>query len=228
MIQTDFKPNLSELVLSRRTFLKACSILSLYVTSCAPLLKNSRATSMFLVDPSADDYGPVLCAVIEAVLAFEHPQFPALTVTDIENQLWEFFPLEREEKYRPVQRALMIFDDLALYASPASPIVYREFELFAHDKDLIDDNKQTKLDSILATERAHYQTYIESVGESAAEFSKLSVDARRKYLQLWATSEFAVRRLFYSSLKSLIMVSAYSRPEMWQAIGYAGPFLTLK
>ena len=44
---------------------------------------------------------------------------------------------------------------------------------------------------------------------------------------LWARSALGLRRRFYQSTKTLIMVATYSMDESWPIVGYAGPLLRL-
>jgi hypothetical protein len=59
----------------------------------------------------------------------------------------------------------------------------------------------------------------------ARRFVDLSVERQRDYLQLWSTSAFVVRRQFHAAARALIMISAYSLDDLWQAIGYDGPLV---
>ena len=50
-----------------------------------------------------------------------------------------------------------------------------------------------------------------------------AVFSRHGRLRGWARSEHPERRRLYGSLKALVLMPAYSLPELWRAIGYDGP-----
>jgi hypothetical protein len=56
-------------------------------------------------------------------------------------------------------------------------------------------------------------------------FAAQPLARQREYLELWRLSGFVVRRQFYASARSIVMISAYSMDSVWKAIGYAGPLI---
>ena len=225
MNQTDYSLGQQDLTISRRSFIKACSALALGLSGCTSLLKNTRYTSYFMIDPSPNRYVPILRAVIKAVLPFEHPKFPTLSAEELEHQLLTYFPLEGDDKIKAVPQGLLIFNDLSLYAHPLAPLISQEKFLF-DDSDGINETEQKELIMAkLQEDQKRYREFSISINSKVTNFTDLSLDESRNYLMLWATSSFGIKRRFYRSLKSLVMISAYTRKELWQSIGYAGPLL---
>lgn len=225
MNQTDYSLGQQDLTISRRSFIIACSALTLGLSGCTSLLKNTRYTSYFMIDPSPNQYVPILRAVIKAVLPFEHPKFPAITVEELEHQFLTYFPLEGDDKIKAIPQGLLIFNDLSLYAHPLAPLIAQEEFLF-DDLDPIQEVEQKELiEGKLQEDQKSYKEFSNSLSSLAADFTDLPLDESRNYLKLWATSSFGIKRRFYRSLKTLIMISAYSRKELWQSIGYDGPLL---
>jgi hypothetical protein len=56
-----------------------------------------------------------------------------------------------------------------------------------------------------------------------ATFASLPLSRQRDYFDLWRRSGFMVRRQFYGSARAVVLITAYSMPEVWSAIGYDGP-----
>lgn len=118
---------------------------------------------------------PILRALIEAVLAFDHPAFPAIGVDDVHGRLLEYFPIAGENG-AALRAGLAAFDDA-----------------FARH------------------------------GGDGARFAAAPLAARRTFLRLWAGGEPPAQRRFYASVKSMILIAAYSLPELQRAIGHEGP-----
>jgi hypothetical protein len=117
-----------------------------------------------------DGWRSVLRALIEAVLAFDHPAFPAIGVERVERRLLEYFPLEGESG---------------------------------------------------AALRAGLATFDDAFGPG--RFAAAPLVARRAFLRLWARGEAPAQRRFYASVKSMILIAAYSLPELQRAVGHEGP-----
>ena len=119
---------------------------------------------------SGDDrWREVLRALIETILAFDHPAFPAITVDDVERRLLEYFPLAGEGG-AALRDGLAAFED--------------------------------------------------AFGEM--RFSAAPLAARRAHLRLWARGDAPERRRFYKSVKSMVLIAAYSLPALRRAVGYDG------
>jgi hypothetical protein len=109
-----------------------------------------------------DDWRPMLRALIEALLAFDHPAFPAITVEQVERRVLEYFPLTTE-RGAPLRAGLAAVD----------------------------------------------------VGFAAAPLAD-----RRATLRRWARGDVHAQRRFYTGVKAMVMIAAYSLPELRQAVGY--------
>ena len=117
-----------------------------------------------------NDGGPTLRALIETLLAFEHPAFPAIGVQQVERRLLEYFPAASDG----AGLGLPAFDDA--YASHAG-----------------------------------------------GRFADAPLDARRVFLRVWARAEAPAQRRFYAGVKSMVLIAAYSLPELQRAIGFEDP-----
>lgn len=56
-------------------------------------------------------------------------------------------------------------------------------------------------------------------------FSRLDLGRRRAFFEGWATSRLLPLRAAYAALKALVMISYWTRPAAWPAIGYDGPWV---
>jgi hypothetical protein len=113
---------------------------------------------------------PVLRALIETILAFEHPAFPAIGVDHVERRLIACYPL----------------------AGAHGAALRAGFAAF---------------DRAFAAETGR------------GGFANAPLEARRAALQRWARSDVPERRRFYASVKRLVLIPAYSLPELRRAIG---------
>jgi hypothetical protein len=205
---------------SRRKFLATCAVLA-FAAGCRSIASNSRSTYALIHDPHPDDYRPIVRGLIEAVLAFEDPRFPKVRVEEVQDRLLALFPLEAEARYVGLQKAFMLFDDVELFPDPALPIVDAEgAAVDARERESAAALAAESRDKV-AQDRVLYETFRQGQG-TEARFSRLPLAARRHYLELWGGSAFVVRRQFYGSVKSLVMIAAYSHPAFWEAIGYGG------
>lgn len=62
-------------------------------------------------------------------------------------------------------------------------------------------------------------------GYSTTRFTKLPLLRQREYLSQWGESGIALRRTGFISLKGLLAFYYYSDPQVWDAIGYDGPWM---
>lgn len=70
-----------------------------------------------------------------------------------------------------------------------------------------------------------YGRFRASMEGAPRRFTELPLDARRAYLRMWGASGFITKRQFARSVKSLVMITAYSTEGLWRAIGYEGPLV---
>ncbi len=209
------------LAVSRRTFLTSSAALALCAAGCRSWTPSTRAAYALVVDPPPAAYRPVLTSIVRAVLPFEHPQFPALSATDVEKRLMRLFPVDRESRFLTLQRGLAMFDQMDLFPHAFAPLIDAE------DPEP-DDREGPGGDWLSRATRADEQRYGEFMRAWHPErpvFSELPVAGQRAYLMMWMRSSFIVRRQFARSAKSMVTITAYSMDALWQSIGYRGPLI---
>jgi hypothetical protein len=212
-------PSSERVTLSRRMFVGASPILVAALTSCAhSLLDQTRIADSFIVDPDWAAYRPVLRGIIRVVLPLDRPDFPKLTLDEIETRLVTMFPIDREQRFLGLQRALMLFDQVDLFPIVSAPLVTEEAK--ARDTD------GTELVTLLGDDAHAYAAF--AAAHSIAgpvRFTALPAMAQREYFLLWRDSASIVKRSFYASMRALAMLTVYSADAAWSAIGYEGPLL---
>ena len=202
-------------------------MLALGMTGCARLLDNTRLSYLAIDEPPPPAYLPVLQALVRTVLPFDHPRFPPVSPEAIDQRLLALFPFRPDdEEALTLRRALMIFNEVHLF--PAAPPA-----LLAQERDAlgIDARRSPAWSEQMGTMRAaDERIYAQFSGGTQASppdhFVDLTADERIGYYRLWSQSLFSVKRHFYRSSKTLILVTAWSMDDMWSSIGYAGPLVT--
>jgi hypothetical protein len=210
---------------SRRVVLEAAPLLMASLIRCTSALgPRARFAEAFVVDPEWTAYRPILRAVITAVLPFEVAGFPGIRPEDVEERLARLFPIEKESQFLGLQRTIVLFDQIDLFPMFSGPLAQEESkarDLLARGGDI----KRIVREIVDADQRA-FAAYARDRGVvRSARFRDLPLDARRSYLALWHDSASIVKRSFYSSLRSLVLVTTYSMDASWPAIGYAGPLV---
>jgi hypothetical protein len=56
-------------------------------------------------------------------------------------------------------------------------------------------------------------------------FTRLPAATQDAYMQAWERSPIQLFRFGFSSLRNLVLLSFYTRPESWPMLGYPGPVL---
>lgn len=205
----EFQSSAGSLDQSRREFLTACATLGL--AGCG-VAANSRLARRALVTPEPEQWQPILRALTETIVAFDHPRFPrSVRVEQVESALFSHFPLQDGDGFAALRTGLWVFDDTALFPERLEPFLENERKLGAAPREI---------DRAVARDAEAFRR-----ASVSGSFSELALNSRRRYLNLWAKSALTPRRRFYRAGKILIMLSAYSLPEMWAAIGYEGPLL---
>ncbi|MDB5051385.1 MAG: hypothetical protein JWO30_4456 [Fibrobacteres bacterium] len=210
---------------ARREFLKTCMGLAAVagLSGCAPLLAKSRLAKLLVAEPSPDEYRPVLKALLETVLPFGHPQFP-LSREAMFARFDALFSLEQEARLAPMRRGLMLFDETSLFPEALGAVRDEERRALqaypANDPEMV----ERQLDQKNAQDKKLLDFFLKKQGIGAVRFTEMKPADRKEYLWLWSQSGFGLKRQFYRTAKAVIMVSAYSQPELWKSIGYQGPF----
>ncbi len=225
MYSVDARLAVETLAVSRRTFLKCCSVLTLCFPACRTFFPRTRFARLVLNDPHPDDYDPILRGLIQAILPFEHPQFPGITPDIIRSRLLSLFPIGEEERFLDLERSLMFFNACDLFPHMFAPIVEDEEDELADNDGL----KRSNIDQLISDKRLKdeqlYEQFVRLSDPLPTAFTELSLEPKRAYLRIWGQSGFVTKRQLYRSVKALVMITAYSTDELWKAIGYEGPLL---
>jgi hypothetical protein len=216
---------MSAVEIPRRAFLSSCSALLVALGGCRSFLSRTRLGRLDLTDPHPDDYGPVLRALIETILPFDHPLFPPVSAEAIQSRFLALFPLEEEQKYLAFQKGLMIFNQVDLFAVLQTPVVSEERALLGPEGSRQGTTDAEIAELALQDQRLYSEFQRTSLPFGAKPFAALQPLQRAGYLRMWGQSGFSSKRLFYQAAKRLVMVTAYSLEAFWRTIGYAGPLL---
>ena len=205
--------------IARRSFLKAAAAFAVAgaIPGCG-VFRNARGSALLASLPHRDDYLPVLHSLFETLLPFEDPRFAGLTRGQVERRLLEYFPLGDASEYGSLRRALVYFNDLRLVPHSAAPILDAE-------RDLLDSRGVAQVDSEVARRVEEDRRAANGSPYSAPLFTELGPAERARYLSSWAASALIVKRRFYRSTKSLVMISAFSLESSWRVMDYEGPLL---
>ena len=206
--------------ISRRNFLKAIGILGL--SSCAPFYPKTRFIHLLTNDPHPDHYNPILRSLINLVLPFDHPNFPAITPETVLKNIGIHFPLT-EERQEPFQRAFILFTDIQLYKEQLPAIIDEEAKLFREFEGLEKLEIQDRINEFIKHDQSLFDAFEKKHGYLTSFMDALK-NAQSDYFNLWSQSRFNIRRMFFNSAKGVINACAYCQEEMWDAMGYAGHF----
>ena len=209
--------------LSRRAFLSSCSALALCFAGCARLSPQTRLAYALVSDPPFTAYQAVLAGIIRAVLPFERSDFP-VTPAQVETHLLRLFELEQDARFLALQKTLVFFEQIDLFADLA-PV---DAELTARDASERGLDVAALVSAIRQQDRRLAGAFAPTGGDGPRSFSALGLDQQREYFDLWRRSGFLVKQQFYTSARSLVLISAYTMEEVWAAIGYAGPLIARK
>lgn len=205
---------------SRRVFLGCCSALALAYSGCARLSPDTRSAYTLIADPPLEQYKPILDGLIRSILPLERSGFPP-SAEQVRSRLLTLFRLEDDARFLGLQKALVLFDQTDLFAHRLVPV---QEEATALDADARGLDIQAVIARSHALDIDLYDGFVRGQ-EGAHRFTKLAVDRQREYLGLWRASGYLIKRQFYVSARSLVMISAYSMDLMWPAIRYGGPLL---
>jgi hypothetical protein len=205
--------------LARREFVLAGG--GLFLEACHTLA-GARATHALIQTPHPDAWQPVLRSLITTVLPFEDPAFPRVSEDAIFDELERLFPIATAPAFQALPKALMLFDDCALFETPPPPFLDDERGDLAQSRV-----PAAEIDAAVERAERHdgdaWRAHAGRFG--GARFTAQPLAARRAYLTLWSQSELVTRRRFYRGVKSLVAITAYSTRPFWDAVGYEGPLL---
>lgn len=204
---------------SRRAFLGCCSALLAATSGCTTLSRDTRSAYALVTDPPLEEYQPVLDRLIESILPDRDVNFP-VTPVQIRSRVLTLFPLDSDPRFLGMQKALVLFDQIDLFRHPLRPVLQEQVSLDASAGGL-------EVAQALARSHTHDDAlYTAFAGQhSAMRFTSLPLDGRRAYLELWRASGYLIRRQFYASARSLVMIAAYSMDAVWPTIKYEGPLV---
>ncbi len=209
---------------SRRAVLQSAPFLVATLVRCSNALAGrARIAEAFIVDPSWAAYQPILHGVVTAMLPFEASGFPPITPGDVEQRLMRLFPIEKERQFLGLQRTIVLFDEMDLFTRTSGPLAQEESkarDLLARGGDIA-----RVIGEITAADSAAHTAFARDHAVTTNRFRDLPLDARRAYLELWRDSASIVKRQFYDSLRSLVMMTTWSIEATWPSIGYAGPLV---
>jgi hypothetical protein len=211
--------------ISRRAVLQSAPFLLATLVRCSNAVAGrTRVAEAFIVDPSWNAYRPVLRGVIAAVLPFDAPGFPPITLDDVERRLLKLFPIENDIQFSGWQRTIAFFDEIALFPLMSGPLL--QAESIARDLAARGGDSAAVGAAIAATDAAAFKAFARASDvRSNGRFRDLPMDARRAYLELWRDSASIVKREFFGSMRTLVMITTWSMDATWPSIGYAGPLL---
>jgi hypothetical protein len=205
---------------SRRVFLTCCSALALASSGCARLAPQTRVGYTLIADPPLEQYRPILDGLIHSILPSERADFP-VSMEHVRARLLTLFRLDDDPRFLTLQKALVLFDQTDLFARRLVPV---QEEATALDADARGLDVQSVITRSHALDIDLYKRFVR--GQTGApRFALLPLDRQREYLELWRDSGYLIKRQFYASARSLVMISAYSMDVLWPAIRYGGPLL---
>jgi hypothetical protein len=170
----------------------------------------------------------VLEGLATAVLALEDPRFstlPNLAPAAIVERLLEMFPLEEERRYLGLQKTLLLFDTLELFANLSGPPRAVEEEALTAFEPVAPHELRAMLAAKRDREHERWRAFASGLEPGVTRFVSLPLAAKRAYYGLWGASDFLLRRELYSAIRALLFITVYSLDEVWPAIGYGGPLV---
>jgi hypothetical protein len=179
-----------------------------FIGSSAAVIAASFLRDVALAAES-DAAGLELTMLVEALLPFGSPAFPAIPSTAVVQRIDGLFKLGESPAF---QASLRGFSSLALFSTG-------DDQLFDAERAVSPDSDPR--DFVRRDAAAFAATGLSPV----ANFQDLTPEGKSRYVRLWSHSAFSVRRRFYGSVRAVTFVAFYSLPEAWPAIGYAGPIL---
>jgi hypothetical protein len=150
-----------------------------------------------------------LAPLIETLLPLGSPEFPDVTGPMISDRIESLYHLGDSAAFAA---------SLAMFMQPTS-FLKSTAVLYAAEQSM---DPHIDLAEMNAADARAYQL---ANLPDAKDFAALTPGQRTAYLRLWSHSAFNTRRRFYQSVRFLTFAAFYSLPQVWPAIGYAGPVL---
>lgn len=147
--------------------------------------------------------------LVETLLPIGSPGFPNVTGPMISDRIESLYHLSES---RVFVASLATFMQPASFLEPSTALYAAEKVIDPH----VDPAEMN---------RADVRAYRLADLPHAKTFAALTPRQRTTYLRLWSHSAFNTRRRFYQSVRFLTFAAFYSLPQVWPAIGYAGPVL---
>ncbi len=119
---------------------------------------------------------------------------------------------------------LAVAGRIVLEEGPASPGANSDAVLAAAEKFLADQDEATRAKLRLLLRVLEWRAVL----RFGKRFSRLSTENQDACLRAWQNSRLQLFRFGFSSLRNLVLLSFYTRPESWATIGYPGPVLNTR
>ena len=168
----------------RRAFLASCGVLAAALSGCSYVFPRTRLGRLAVNDPHPEVYRPVLRALLSTILPFDHPDFPSVSLDEIEERLLRLFPVERQDDYAAMQRALVFFDAVDLFPQMHVPLVADERNFFGASR--------AEVESYVAEDRRGYDSFVNEFVRVAIRDGCIIVfekDLRRNYVHVRDVAE---------------------------------------
>lgn len=212
--------------MARRDFLKTCLGLAAAtgLSACGPLVSRTHFTRLLLADPAPDEYRPILTALMGTVLPFGDRRFP-FSPQDMLARFGKLFSMEDEERLIPLQRGLILFNETELFSHAFGPVREEERKALSAYPDNTPEGVERQLERKRVLDGKLLAGFLKKQGMEPVPFLDMNPAERKEYLWIWSQSAFLLKRRFYRTAKAVILIAAYSSPDLWKPIGYQGPFV---
>lgn len=150
-----------------------------------------------------------MAPLVETILPVGSPNFPAVTAATIADRIESLYHLGDS---RTFVASLATFMRPTSFKNP-NALLYVAEQATSAD---VNAGQMTMRDA---------RAYRMAALPNASDFANLTPEQRATYLRLWSRSAFNTRRRFYQSVRFVTFAAFYSMPQVWPAIGYAGPLL---
>lgn len=173
---------------------------------------SALAAAAFLREVALAPAAPAPQAQIEALISTVVPfgaGFPLAEPSQVVQRMETLFHLRENAAF---QASLAAFASVGAFTAPPAELfeLERSADERAVPEQLLEHDRRAFRDSGLAKTQS---------------FAEFTPEERARYVRLWTQSAFSIRRRFYMSIRAVTFEAFYSMPQVWEAIGYAGPIL---